>query len=183
MNKNKGLRPGGFTLIELLVVVFIIGMLATLIIVNISEARKSARDAKRVANLKAIQTALEMYNQKNGEYPNRAECTNTTGGTGAWCGTCSSAGGYDTSGPNGWIKDLAPAFIPVLPTDPKPTSNGCGYFYQSNGKDYIVLAKLTMETCDGNCSTSSNTSIQEMKRPRWPNEATIAVYSADASQW
>jgi prepilin-type N-terminal cleavage/methylation domain-containing protein len=59
----------GFTLIELLVVVAIIGLLATLSIVALNNARARARDARRVADIKQIQTALELYYNDFGTYP------------------------------------------------------------------------------------------------------------------
>lgn len=59
----------GFTLIELLVVVAIIGLLSTLSILALNTARARARDAKRVADVKQIQTALEMYFNDVGAYP------------------------------------------------------------------------------------------------------------------
>ena len=59
----------GFTLIELLVVVAIIGLLATLSIVALNNARARARDARRVADVKQIQTALELYYNDLGSYP------------------------------------------------------------------------------------------------------------------
>ena len=59
----------GFTLIELLVTVGIIVILATLIIVNIAQARMSGRDAKRIADVASIQLALEMYKNSKGVYP------------------------------------------------------------------------------------------------------------------
>jgi type II secretion system protein G len=63
-------KSKGFTLIELLVVVTIIGILATIILSSLSSARESARDAKRLNDVKTIQTALEMYaNDNNGRYP------------------------------------------------------------------------------------------------------------------
>jgi len=65
MNKNKQ----GFTLIELLVVVAIIGLLSTLSIVALNNARARARDARRVADIKQIQTALELYYNDNSSYP------------------------------------------------------------------------------------------------------------------
>src|SRR5574344_649626 len=66
INNNK---RKGFTLIELLVVIAIIGILATLAIVSLTTARSSSRDAKRIADLKQLQTALELYYNDYGSYP------------------------------------------------------------------------------------------------------------------
>lgn len=51
----------GFTLIELMVVITIIGLLATILIANVNTARERGRDAKRVADIHQIQTALHLY--------------------------------------------------------------------------------------------------------------------------
>lgn len=60
----------GFTLIELLVVIAIIALLSTLAVISLSAARQGARDSKRVADLKTIQTAVEVYASDNaGKYP------------------------------------------------------------------------------------------------------------------
>lgn len=64
----KNNKPG-FTLIELLVVIAIIGLLSTLSIVALNSARAKSRDARRISDIKQIQTALELsYNEKN-TYP------------------------------------------------------------------------------------------------------------------
>ena len=62
-------RQGGFTLIELLIVIAIFGILASFIVANMAESRAQARDAERLNDLKQIQVALELYYNRNKEYP------------------------------------------------------------------------------------------------------------------
>lgn len=69
MLKFKKYKQNGFTLLELLVVIGIIGLLASIIVVNLTSARRKARDTKRVGDIRNLQTALEDYYAKNGAYP------------------------------------------------------------------------------------------------------------------
>jgi len=88
MRKNKG-----FTLIELLVVIAIIGLLSSIVLASLNSARKKSRDARRVADIKQIQVALEMYfDANNGSYP-----------------------------PGTSLTALAPTYISSLPKDPLGT--------------------------------------------------------------
>jgi uncharacterized protein (TIGR02145 family)/prepilin-type N-terminal cleavage/methylation domain-containing protein len=65
IKKNKF----AFTLIELLVVIAVVGILSTLAVVVLQGARGQARDAKRVADAKQMQIALELYYHDNNVYP------------------------------------------------------------------------------------------------------------------
>ncbi len=59
----------GFTLIELLVVIAIIGILASIVLASLNSARVKSRDARRVADVKQVQLALELYYNDNAVYP------------------------------------------------------------------------------------------------------------------
>jgi prepilin-type N-terminal cleavage/methylation domain-containing protein len=71
--KNKA---SGFSLIELLVTISIIALLATVAIPMYQNAIKSGRDAKRQADLKGIQSALEQFHSDHIYYPSNSPiCT------------------------------------------------------------------------------------------------------------
>ena len=74
---KRGLaRPAtakGFTLIELLVVIAIIGILSSVVLASLNSARKKGRDARRVADVKQIQLALELYYDAHSNYPTAAQ--------------------------------------------------------------------------------------------------------------
>jgi prepilin-type N-terminal cleavage/methylation domain-containing protein len=66
MNKDKG-----FTLIELLIVIAVIAILAAAVIITISpgEQLAKARDATRERHVKALESALYVYQYDNGVFP------------------------------------------------------------------------------------------------------------------
>ena len=55
----------GFTLIELLVVIAIIGILVTVVTVNLGSSRKKARRTQIAATAKEVVTAANMYVEDN----------------------------------------------------------------------------------------------------------------------
>lgn len=59
----------GFTLVELLVVIAIIGILATMLLLQLGTARAKARDAKRIADVNQVASALELYYNDAASYP------------------------------------------------------------------------------------------------------------------
>jgi prepilin-type N-terminal cleavage/methylation domain-containing protein len=111
-------RTRGFTLIELLVVIAIIGMLSSVVLASLNEARAKSRDSSRLQAIRQVQLALELYYDQNGEYP-----TACGGLTLAWRGAGSNFGSCTTD----YIEGLAPDFIPVLPIDPVNVTYG--YIY------------------------------------------------------
>ncbi len=120
-----------FTLIELLVVIAIIGLLATMAAVSLQEARVKARNTKRIADLKQLQTALELYYNTHESYPS------SRGGSGNWDGLYSCWGDSTSN----WIPGLAPTFIGSLPRDPRNhTACNQQYIYNSDGTNYKLIS-------------------------------------------
>ena len=103
----KNNKKQAFTLIELLVVIAIIGILATLAVVSLQNARSRARDSKRIADVRQMQTALELYFNDWNTYPTSSSIATTiasgtsiymatvpTAPTPADCTTCSTTNSY-----------------------------------------------------------------------------------------
>lgn len=88
----------GFTLIELLVVIAIIGILSSIVLASLNSARKKGRDARRVADIKQLQLALELYYDANGAYPATLSSALTTGGFISTIPTDPSGGSYAYAG-------------------------------------------------------------------------------------
>ncbi len=137
----------GFTLIELLVVVAIIGLLATLAIISLGTARGKARDAKRVGDIKSVQSALELFNNENAAYPGGAALVL---GTGTALRLCS---------PEGFV-GAAPAacttaLMAGVPKDPGTTT----YTYSglpAGGPYTSYKLDLTLEKATGSLAAGAN---------------------------
>lgn len=120
-NERKTTNQKGFTLIELMVAIAIIAILAAVGLVVYSTAQKSARNSRRLQDLQALKTALEVYKSSTGSYPNQnvaSSCTN-----------------YSTA-----LGVLVPTYMPALPVD--PSGGSVCYRYQSdaltNSQEYKI---------------------------------------------
>ncbi len=69
MIQKKVFRESGFTLLELLITLVILAMLATLTLVGVRAARKSAQAAIVKTQILQLSIALDNYKTKVGEYP------------------------------------------------------------------------------------------------------------------
>ncbi len=120
----------GFTLVELLVVISIIGLLSTLAVVALGSARERARDAKRIADVKQIQTALELFYNDNNAYPE--EPTAITLGEGTDPVTLTS---------DGFIAGGSEVYMQTVPAPPYPDDEDYSYI-SSDGTTYTITFKL-----------------------------------------
>ncbi len=110
----------GFTLIELLVVIAIIGLLSTLAVVSLNNAREKSRDAKRVSDIRQIQTGLELYYADQNTYPVVASATVL----GATATKVLSSGSHFSATPGSGT-----VYIGNVPANPTP--GGLDYTYTS----------------------------------------------------
>ena len=78
---NRLRRDRGFTLIEMLVVIIIISFLVGIVLTGTLGFQASARDTRRIGDLRNAQNFLELYFNKCGHYPgvsdSKAECSAT----------------------------------------------------------------------------------------------------------
>ena len=63
------IRQRGFTLIEIMVVVVILAVLGALVVPKILENVDKARVTRAASDIRAIQTALDLYRMDNFKYP------------------------------------------------------------------------------------------------------------------
>ena len=124
---RTGKSARGFTLIELLVVIAIIGILSSVVLASLNSARKKGRDARRIADLKQLQLALELYYDANPStgYPAALSAANL----------------------------VTPGYISVIPSDPSGGTAAYGYVQTGTGSGYYLGA--TLETA-GQTNVLSN---------------------------
>jgi len=125
-----------FTLVELLVVIAIIGLLASLSVISLSTARAKARDVKRIADAKQISTALEMFFNDAGHYPDAND----------W-----NSGSLSYNGQT---------YLSVIPTTPNPPDGNCNS--SNNSFSYTQTesgASYTLSFCTGGNTGSLSSGI------------------------
>jgi type II secretion system protein G len=123
----------GFTLIELLIVLAIIGVLTSVIMVNILSARERGRDTERKSELHQLRAAFEMYRADQGTYPPAPLPA---------CDTALALGGS--------------TYIQKVPCDPSNTGQHV-YTYTTTGTAYSLYACLENERDQQKDRTNNST--------------------------
>ncbi len=127
----------GFTLIELIVVISILAILAGALIPRVTSHMAETRDARRLSDIKGVQSAVEQFYIDKQRYP--ASKANA------------SYGGWDVSNDGDFIPELVQdGYLPEPARDP---NNDTTYFYSyylydkgtsscvGDGKFYVVGVK------------------------------------------
>jgi len=100
----------GFSLIELVVVVLIMAVLAGVVVPRVVDHQRTARDSRRLADIKTIRNAVEQYYLDNGQYPP------------------ADGGGWNDSTEPTFIRSLVEeGYLTEMPSDP---INDNTYYYR-----------------------------------------------------
>jgi len=119
-------HPNGFSLVELMVVIFILGLLTTVVLINVMPSQDRAMAVKAQSDIATLEQALEMFRLDQGVYPTQAQ------GLGAL-----RQAPRDLAVPETWRKG---GYIKALPKDPW----GRSYIYRVPGADGAPFSLLSL---------------------------------------
>lgn len=140
--RERGQRA--FSLVELVVLIAVLAVLAGILIPKVGDRLATSRDVRRMADIRAIQEAIELYHDEQGEYPEASRNP--------------SHGGWDVSNDGDFIPALVEAeYLAEMPADPlNDLSHHYRYYVYDQGAygcvgagTYYVLGIRNFETPAG----------------------------------
>lgn len=146
----------GFTLIELLVVIAILAVLMSVVVVTINPAEmlKKTRDTKRISDLDALRTALNLYLTDQQLFTDTCRASQVGAPT---IGTCASPTGSTSQSPSiNWMnidftKISSGSPLSTIPLDPKNATTSVNtttyaYYFKSNAASSTFTLLCNMES-------------------------------------
>ncbi len=137
-------RRAGFTLIELVVVILILTIMAGVLVPRIVDRQASARDVRRLADIRVVRDAIEQYKLDTGDYPATDDVN-------------ASFDNYDVSQDGDFLPTLVDSgYLAEAPSDPRNDAT-FHYRYQryaqgsnacAGAGTFYVLAITQFETSD-----------------------------------
>lgn len=136
----------GFTIVELVMVIVVIGILAALVVSSYAGSQGKARDSRRLTDVQAILTALDMYYFDNASFP-----TPSYNGPGGWESS--------SINPDQFLQTLVTTeYMNDVPVDPVNTANKEYRYYvypagnagcDASRGAFMVLGVIDMEATSG----------------------------------
>lgn len=162
----------GFTLIELMVAIAIIAILAAVGLVVYSTAQKTARVSKRVQDLDAIKTALELFKSTTGFYPN-----------------VTTAASFVCLDSLTGVNSLVPSYMPQIPRDPLQSAAGDAncYHYTSDvggaGPTATIYKVKTRTTEMSSADFAQQLTLVDPDRDGGTADDNCAVQTTNITAW
>lgn len=143
MNKNLKIFQRGFSIVELLIVIAIIGLLGSLILVQMQAGRARGRDAEREQEIKSLQNALALYIVNTGKYPPSNQ-------------TLFPYAAATLTGSDPVSQDLRNAgALNQVPTDPTNAGNFVYQYSSADGSTYEITYYLETNSIPGKPSSNN----------------------------
>ncbi|HEY0979857.1 MAG TPA: type II secretion system protein [Candidatus Paceibacterota bacterium] len=121
------MKNRGFTLIELLVVIAVIGILASVVLASLNSARVKARNVRRNADIRELQSAFALAASDTGSMPSSA------GNFEGWaCVSATCYQGWSIYSANSTVDTFIATTMPSKPIDPPGGRGYGGYLYHSS---------------------------------------------------
>lgn len=174
-------KQTGFNLIELLVVISIIALLVTAALLIFNSSRQKSRDARRVADVKQIISALDLYFNVCNSYPipsspnfiinSNYSLYSSTGSVVGPCGT-NAAGPSSQNGGFGLSANAAGTiFVRTLQGAPSPadgstcaTGTNNSYTYNATGVSGTSASGYTIQFCLGSATGGYSANLNTITR-------------------
>lgn len=131
-------------MVELLVVISIISLLSSIVFTTVNNARAKARDARKIADFRAISTALQLFFDATGRMPaNNWSCAGVVAPGAGSCGASDSGASqpaYDMS-----MQELVNArLLSHIPRS--PGGDGYGWYNYGGGNSIGGIMQTSLET-------------------------------------